>query len=444
MPSIAISVENLSKRYRIGAQEERADTLVKAITKTATSPVRNLRRLRNLSAFGRSDNQANDVIWALRNVSFEVSQGEIVGVIGANGAGKSTLLKILSRITPPTDGRVSLYGRVSSLLEVGTGFHQELTGRENVYLNGTVLGMSRKEVGRKFDEIVDFAGVEKFMDTPVKRYSSGMKMRLAFSVAAHLEPEILMIDEVLAVGDAEFQKKCLGRMEEVAGEGRTVLFVSHNMSAINRLCPRSILLKGGVVVEDSDSAGVTAKYFGNGGANDGSRAWPLDDAPGGEEVRITSLSINDQNGNSVSVADVREPLELEIGYYVHRPGLSFRCQAIFYTQGVTAFASIEPVEIVRDSPGYYFSTISIPGDLLAPGEYMVGVSLFTSHGAKNVYVRVADGLSFQVYDRIDGQSAVGDYAQNLNGVVRPKLDWKMQYAGESFRRAKGSSLVEVR
>ncbi len=443
MSNAAISVESLSKRYRIGVEEERPDTLAKTILRTAGSPIRNLQRLRSLSTFGGADDQSRNLIWALRNVSFEVEQGEIVGVIGPNGAGKSTLLKILSRITPPTGGRVALYGRVSSLLEVGTGFHQELTGRENVYLNGTILGMSRKEVDGKFDEIVDFAGVEKFMDTPVKRYSSGMKMRLAFSVAAHLEPEILLIDEVLAVGDAEFQQKCLGRMEEVAGEGRTILFVSHNMSAINRLCPRSILLDGGTVTEDGNSAQVTSNYFARGGVKAGSRVWPLDQAPGGSDVQITSLSLKDRSGDSLSVVNVREPLELEIGYYVHQPGLSFRCQAIFFTQGVTAFASVEPMETIRDVPGYYVSTVSIPGDLLAQGEYVVGASFSTSHGTKTILVRVTNGLSFQVYDRIDGQSAVGDYAQNLNGVVRPKLNWNVKYAGESSRSTEGSSLVEV-
>jgi lipopolysaccharide transport system ATP-binding protein len=245
MTDFAIEVENLSKRYRIGLQEDQQETLVGAAVSWLKSPLHNFRRLRRLSAFDGEDGA--DVIWALRDVNFEVKQGEVVGIIGRNGAGKSTLLKILSRITPPTRGRVVLNGRVASLLEVGTGFHSELSGRENIYLNGTILGMSKAEIDRKFDEIVDFSGVEKFIDTAVKRYSSGMRVRLAFSIAAHLEPKILLIDEVLAVGDIAFQRKCLGKMEHIAQGGRTVLFVSHNMPMISSLCERCILLQEGQI-----------------------------------------------------------------------------------------------------------------------------------------------------------------------------------------------------
>ena len=224
MGNFAIKVDNLSKRYRIGVAEERADSLVGSVVNVIRQPERNFRRLASLTRFGKSDTEADDILWALKDISFEVAQGEILGVIGGNGAGKSTLLKILTRITEPTSGRAVIRGRVSSLLEVGTGFHPELTGRENVFLNGAVLGMTKTDITSKFDEIVNFAGVDRFIDTPVKRYSSGMQVRLAFSVAAHLEPEVLLIDEVLAVGDAEFQRKCLGRMETVAGEGRTRIF----------------------------------------------------------------------------------------------------------------------------------------------------------------------------------------------------------------------------
>ncbi len=264
MSDFAIRAENLSKRYRIGLMEERPKTLVGAAASLLKSPLRNFRRLRALSRFnagGQEAGESEDVIWALKDVSFDVRQGEVVGVIGRNGAGKSTLLKVLSRVTHPTSGRVVLEGRISSLLEVGTGFHPELTGRENIYLNGTILGMTRREIDRKFDEIVDFSGVEKFIDTPVKRYSSGMAVRLAFSVAAHLEPEILLVDEVLAVGDAEFQKKCLGKMGEVTQEGRTVLFVSHNLGAISTLCPTSILLERGTLRTFSESRVVVQDYL---------------------------------------------------------------------------------------------------------------------------------------------------------------------------------------
>lgn len=254
-----IRVEDLGKRYRIGAREQKADSLIGAALRQLASPVTNLRKLRQLRSFDESD--AEDVIWAIRNVSFRVASGEAVGIIGRNGAGKSTLLKLLSRITAPTTGRITLNGRVASLLEVGTGFHPELTGRENVYLNGTLLGMRKAEVDRKFDEIAAFSGIEKFLDTPVKRYSSGMRVRLGFSVAAHLDPEILLIDEVLAVGDAGFQKRCLGKMEEVTRSGRTILFVSHNMAAVQALCRRAILIDGGTIAAEGSSDEMVAEYL---------------------------------------------------------------------------------------------------------------------------------------------------------------------------------------
>ncbi len=253
MGSYAIRVENLGKQYTIGQYQGRYKSLRDSLTSTFAAP---FKRLFSRNALGSEQT----TIWALKDVSFEVQPGEVVGIIGRNGAGKSTLLKILARITEPTEGEVHLRGRVGSLLEVGTGFHSELTGRENIFLNGAILGMSRKEIQRKFDEIVDFAEIEKFIDTPAKHYSSGMYMRLAFAVAAHLEPEILLVDEVLAVGDAEFQNKCLGKMGEVANQGRTVIFVSHNMSAILNLCPKSIFLQFGRVIEFGDTKSVIHFY----------------------------------------------------------------------------------------------------------------------------------------------------------------------------------------
>jgi lipopolysaccharide transport system ATP-binding protein len=262
MNDIAIKVEGLSKAYRIGLKEQRHETLFGAAAAFLKAPLSNFRDLRKLSRFEGDDEE--DKVWALRDISFEVKQGEAVGIIGRNGAGKSTLLKILALITEPTTGRATVYGRIGSLLEVGTGFHPDLTGRENIYLNGTILGMRKREIDVKFDEIVDFSGVEKFIDTPVKRYSSGMRVRLAFSVAAHLEPEILIVDEVLAVGDAEFQKKCLGKMSEVAKAGRTVLFVSHNMEAVDRLTSRCVSLRGGRLNLDGKTFEVVADYLRNG------------------------------------------------------------------------------------------------------------------------------------------------------------------------------------
>jgi lipopolysaccharide transport system ATP-binding protein len=266
MSDVAIRVEGLSKRYRIGAQQQAYKTLRDKLNSTATAPFRALRSLATRNGHNRNGNRGlsnpqSNLIWALKDVSFEVKPGEVVGIIGRNGAGKSTLLKILSRITEPTKGFADINGRIASLLEVGTGFHPELTGRENIFLNGSILGMKRAEIQRKFDEIVAFAEIEKFIDTAVKFYSSGMYVRLAFAVAAHLDPEILLIDEVLAVGDAAFQKKCLGKMGEVAKEGRTVLFVSHNMAAVENLCDRGLLINKGKVIRIGEVKDVIAAYM---------------------------------------------------------------------------------------------------------------------------------------------------------------------------------------
>ena len=261
MPNKVIKVENLSKRYRLGLKEKQAETLSGQVANLIRSPWQNLKRLRDLSRFGVDD---ESVFWALKDINFEVKEGEVLGIIGKNGAGKSTLLKILSGITDPSSGRIEIHGRVASLLEVGTGFHPELSGRENIYMNGTILGMTRREIDFKLDEIIDFSGVEKFIDTPVKFYSSGMKVRLGFSVAAHLEPEILIIDEVLAVGDYEFQKKCLGKMEDVAGQGRTVLFVSHNLQAVTTLTNKSIVLENGSCIYRGETAAGVRSYLSSG------------------------------------------------------------------------------------------------------------------------------------------------------------------------------------
>ncbi len=363
------------------------------------------------------------LFWALKDVSFSVDRGEVVGVIGRNGAGKSTLLKILSRITEPSGGDAYVNGRVASLLEVGTGFHQELTGRENVYLNGTILGMRKREIDLKFDEIVAFAELETFIDTPVKRYSSGMHVRLAFAVAAHLEPEILLVDEVLAVGDAAFQKKCLGKMTEVADQGRTILFVSHNMSAVNRLCPRSVLLNDGKVEMDAPSIEVTAAYLG--GSSDGyqEKIWSDSDAPGRDGLKLLAVKLKKVRGDRSSVFEVKDRLVLEIHYKLERPNMSFRCLSVFYTQGIVAFASVEKEERVRDRPGEYISSVEIPEHLLTEGEYTAGVSIFNTKGIKSHYVKEHDAVQFQVVDKIEGDTARGDYTQNLTGVVRPMLKW---------------------
>lgn len=300
--SIAIKVNNISKVYRIGLKEKQHDTMGAAIAYWIKKPIHNMKRLKQLSTFKNQEDE--DIFNALSNVSFEVNEGEVLGIIGKNGAGKSTLLKILSRITEPSDGSIEMHGRVASLLEVGTGFNPELTGRENIYLNGTILGMTKKEIDAKLIDIIEFSGIEKFIETPVKRYSSGMKVRLAFSVAAHLDPEILIIDEVLAVGDAEFQKKCLGKMQDVAGkQGRTVLFVSHDMSAVSTLCNRSILLEKGQIKHIGNTFDIITKYLEKSSSN--SHLLNEERTKGNQIFKVESLTVSSDRNESLSVISGR-------------------------------------------------------------------------------------------------------------------------------------------
>lgn len=317
MKDIAIRVENLGKAYRLGAKEERTDTFVGAVANIAMAPLRNFRKLRSLNTFEDSKD-SDDILWALKNVSFDVGHGEVIGIIGRNGAGKSTLLKILSRIVEPTEGRVEIRGRVSSLLEVGTGFHPELSGRENVYMNGTILGMKKTEIDRKFDEIVEFSGVERFLDTPVKRYSSGMKVRLAFSVAAHLEPEILIIDEVLAVGDAEFQNKCLGKMQNVASSGRTVLFVSHHLQAVSNLCFRSLLFDSGSCSLDDKTDIVISRYLNYNKKRSLNKIKDRKDRVGKGNMRFDDFWIENARGERIDVVTTGETVKFVIKYSVSK------------------------------------------------------------------------------------------------------------------------------
>jgi len=469
---VVIRVENLSKRYRIGLKEELHDTLGGALISWLKSPFTNLRNLRKLTTFNdlpreihnngseadfTGDNKAtnnrnritnnkypdnrqpitdnkytnnpsrSDVIWALKDVSFEVKHGEVIGIIGRNGAGKSTLLKILSRITEPTSGRAVIQGRVSSLLEVGTGFHPELTGRENIYLNGTVLGMSKTEVDRKFDEIVAFAEVEKFIDTPVKRYSSGMNVRLAFAVAAHLEPEILLVDEVLAVGDVGFQKKCLGKMGEVAGGGRTVLFVSHNMGMIRSLCDRSILLVNGSIAKDDKSGDVVSAYLATwspASENKGEICWRHDEqAPNCEEMRLCSIRLLDSAGKVKYTFDVDELISIEITYQVHTRLRGMRTVLQLFTEkGDNAFTSTD-YNYLPDSvdPGLHRSLATIPSGLLNRQKYIVNVS-FGIPGIKKL-IPTQDYLSF---DCIKGKIEGHYTSDRWPGALAPQLEWSFE------------------
>ena len=322
MSHIVIDVQNLGKAYRIGLKEKRSETLIGAIWSALKKPIRNLRNLNNLKKFNQQDDE--DIFWANRNISFKVNEGEVLGIIGKNGAGKSTLLKLLSRITEPTEGKIEIEGKVASLLEVGTGFNPELSGKENVYLNGTILGLTKKEVDARYDEIVEFSGIEKFMETPVKRYSSGMKVRLAFAVAAHLDPEILIIDEVLAVGDAEFQKKCLGKVHSVASkEGRTVLFVSHDMAAIKSLCTRALLLQGGTIIRDGNPNEVVDFYLKN--ANVAVEHGFFIDASkrkGNGKFQITGLEFLNSKMEQLSILESGMDLNIKLYYRCFEKGVN--------------------------------------------------------------------------------------------------------------------------
>lgn len=430
MPDVVIRVDGLGKQYRIG-KNERYKALRDTITDAFYAPFRIAKS--KLLRTKRSEEPFSDIIWALRGVSFEVKAGEVVGVIGRNGAGKSTLLRILSRITEPTAGRAEICGKVGSLLEVGTGFHPELTGRENIYLNGAILGMNRAEIQRKFDEIVAFSEVEKFIDTPVKHYSSGMQMRLAFSVAAHLEPEILLVDEVLAVGDASFQKKCLNKMQDVGQQGRTVLFVSHNMASITRLCQRTVLLNEGSVAADDLSHRVVSVYLKSGVGTAAVREWGSSRAPGNDIVRLLAVRVRTEQGAIADSIDIRKPVGIEMEYEVLKPGHVLVPNFHFSNEeGVYVFAAIDqdPLWRRRARPtGRCMTTAWIPGNFLSEGTLVVGAAISTMDPvALHFFER--DAVAFHVGDTLDGDSARGDYAGPFPGVVRPMLRWTNHFIEE--------------
>ena len=438
MSDTALAVNQLSKRYRIGAKQKRQDTLGGALLEFARRPLTNFQRLRALTSFSE-DGEESDIVWALKDVSFEIKSGETVGIIGANGAGKSTLLKILSRITQPTSGTALVNGRVSSLLEVGTGFHLDLTGRENVYLNGAILGMTRKEIDRKFDDIVEFSDVGPFIDTPVKRYSSGMGLRLAFSVAAHLEPEILMVDEVLAVGDIRFQKKCLGKMGEVAKSGRTVIYVAHNMPAIGRLCERAILMDHGRIVQDGPAHDVISTYLNSGLGTSAVREWTdLKRAPGGDITRLRAVRVTDEDGQTADSVDIRRPFRIEMEYEVLKSGYILLPNFYLYNdEGVCVFGAqdLDAEWRGRQRPvGRYISTAWIPGKLLAEGMLFVDANMNTLEPFIFQY-QSRSAVAFLVTDSLQGDSARGDWTGHMAGVVRPMLKWTTQCLQPTVERS---------
>lgn len=417
MSDVAIRAEGLGKQYTLGGSKERYPTLRDQLAKFGGA----LRR-----GFRRAARPAAPPFWALKDVSFEVRRGEVVGIIGRNGAGKSTLLKILSRITEPTEGEADILGRVGSLLEVGTGFHPELTGRENVYLNGAILGMRRAEIVRQFDAIVAFAEVEKFVDTPVKHYSSGMYTRLAFAVAAHLEPEILIVDEVLAVGDQAFQKRCLGKMGQVAKDGRTVLFVSHDMTAVTRLCTRALLFDGGTVRLNGDAWRVVNQYTQTVRNANVSREWtdPAT-APGDDVARLTGVRFRTSDGSQLMVADTGTRIGVEMRYEVLVSGIPLVPNIHFFNgNGVCLFVAIDGSTATPDRPrpaGRYVSTVWVPAHLMAEGELRVSVAL-TRLEPQKIYFHEQEVLSVFVTDAPDSLTR-GGYTGAWPGVVRPLLDW---------------------
>jgi lipopolysaccharide transport system ATP-binding protein len=421
MSKTVISVRNLGKKYRLGVTLS-PDTLRDHIMHAAS---RLLGR-----GNGEMRHAQDDEFWALKDVSFDVQQGDVLGVIGPNGSGKSTLLKILTRITEPTEGEVRLKGRVASLLEVGTGFHQELTGRENIYMNGAILGMTRAEINAKFDEIVAFAGVDKFLDTPVKRYSSGMRVRLGFAVAAHLEPEILLVDEVLAVGDASFQKKCLGKMDEVAKGGRTVLFVSHNMQAVNTLCGRGILLDQGRVKQMGETEDVVTAYL-QGAMPIASdcleQTWPdRRTAPGNAQIRMHRIAFIAEHHGDEQLIEVATPIRVEIDYWNLVPQTRLLLDLCLYSlDGDPVFETMALDETGwHDRPfpvGLFRSCCHIPGNLLNEGRYRARV-IFMDESIAILY-DATDAAAFVVHDFAPREiSWYGKYI----GHIRPKLLWKTQ------------------
>jgi lipopolysaccharide transport system ATP-binding protein len=428
MSDTVISVESLSKSYFVGHEgpRERYHSLRDSLVRHGKNYVRKAVDM----ARGRQIIQGDSVeeFWALKDVSFEVKRGEVLGIIGRNGAGKSTLLKILSRITSPTLGRITLNGRVASLLEVGTGFHPELTGRENIFLNGAILGMRKSEIRRKFDEIVEFSGVEKFIDTPVKRYSSGMYVRLAFAVPAHLEPEILVLDEVLAVGDAEFQKKCLGKMKDVAGHGRTVIFVSHNMAAVRNLCSSAFMLKNGTVALKGSVVDVTGHYLSAGVESTGYRVWDDGDkAPGNERVRLKRVQVT-VAGSATGDVMLNKPFQVEIEYTNLCDGLSLNASIhLLDKMGVEVLASANFPSLNLGSDmwvgkklpvGTFRSICTLPAYFLNEGCYSIRVALVSNNSMMELMT--SEILSFNTHDTGE---MTKDYVGHWIGCVKPKLDW---------------------
>lgn len=414
-----IEVKNIGKKYQIRHYQGGYVALRDVLMATLRSPFKFLKqKAKNVAGVGTKEE-----FWALKDVSFDIMPGEVVGIIGRNGAGKSTLLKILTGITPPSTGEITMRGRVASLLEVGTGFHPELTGRENIFLNGAILGMKKKEIAKNFDSIVSFAEVEKFLDTPVKFYSSGMYVRLAFSVAAHMEPDILLVDEVLAVGDSEFQKKCLGKMEEVTRkQGRTILFVSHNMAAIQSLCKKCVLIEKGSVKMIGDTESVVNEYLNGSNSGETEITWEEINRPGNDVVKLISARLTGENGKTAPYAYSNQKIGVEVTYEVLKKGaLPLPNIHIFTNKGECAFISHADYNDKLDRVGVHKTTAWIPGNLLNEGSYTIGIALSTMVPLK-IHCYEREALVFQVLNDIE-HAKKHDFNERIPGVVKPRLEW---------------------
>jgi len=431
MSEIAIHIEKLGKRYRYGEVRPNANLRDDIIHWFRGWFRRNGGRHATLREV-REQHKAEspEYFWALKDIDLEIKRGEIVGIVGRNGAGKSTLLKILSRITAPTTGRITYRGRVASLLEVGTGFHRDLTGRENVFLNGSILGMRRSEIARKFDEIVAFSEVEKFIDTPVKFYSSGMFVRLAFAVAAHLDPDILIVDEVLSVGDFAFQKKCLGKMGEVAGAGRTVLFVSHNMAAVTRLCKRGIWLENGTLREYADAEHIVAEYLAAGVQECGEIVFGdgPQKVPGSEYVRLESVRVRNSEERITAAIDIRRPFSIEVAYQILRPVSNLRIGLTLTLRDGTVVLNSTDMDAcegeLERAPGFYVNRTTIAGDFLNCGQYFITIG--SDFPMVQTHFLVDRVLSFHIEETGGAGSTATD---RRDAILRMRLPWNIQKVG---------------
>ena len=426
MSEIVIKVENLSKQYRLG--EVGTGTISHDLNRWwakirgKEDPFLKIGETNNRSKKGNSE-----YVWALKDINFEVKQGEVLGIIGKNGAGKSTLLKILSKVTGPTTGNIKAKGRIASLLEVGTGFHPELTGRENIYLNGTILGMTRREVSLKLDEIVDFAGVERYLDTPVKRYSSGMMVRLGFSVAAHLEPEILIVDEVLAVGDAEFQAKCIGKIQDVSKEsGRTVLFVSHNMGSVKSLCNRTVLLKNGSISGIGNTSDIIENYLADDFDIERIAKWDEEERPSCEELELKSIKVLNGNKRLDQAITTDNDIHIEIEYLLKKDIKNLRVALSLYTpDGIHLFSSSDFYTQAQNRlrlKGKYINTCLIKQRLLNVGKYIVRVDFEIP---KERAIIADKKVSFTINELIENQFGPM-LANKPPGLFHPELNWKIE------------------